>query len=98
MSLLERPVHPQPVVDLDVDERAARRTLRDQIARLELELVGIATSAHPRLPLPVVPGRAGPRLLSLGELEAVRDELSDRARELRATRRRLAADQARARL
>ena len=99
MSLLERPVHPQPVTGLPADERAARRTLRDQIARLELELVEVDLVAHPRLPASRgVAGRAGPRLLSLGELEAVRDDLADRARDLRATRLQLADQQARARL
>src|SRR4051794_22025925 len=81
-----------------VDERAARDTLRRQIARLEGELLAQATGAHPRLPLPTVPGRAGPRLLSLGELEAVRDDLAARVAAVRATRERLAAEQAEARV
>jgi hypothetical protein len=98
LSLLERPIHALPAVGAPVDERAARRSLRDQIAHLERELVEVATSAYPRLPLPAVAGRAGPRLLSLGELETVRDDLADRARDLRATRLRLADEQADARL
>jgi hypothetical protein len=57
-------------VDVDiavaVGEAAARRDLRAQIARLE------ARGARA-----LAPGR-GPRLLSLGELEAVRDALSCR--------------------
>ena len=32
----------------DVDEAAARRSLREQIARLERELAAMFTSAHPR--------------------------------------------------
>src|SRR3954463_12058066 len=46
----------------EVDERAARRTLRDQIARLERDLGAAVVAAYPRLP----PGTArgpprGPR-------------------------------------
>jgi hypothetical protein len=59
------------------DERAARRTLRDQIARLEDELAQLFCSIWPRKGFSVgVAGRGGPRLLSLGELEELRDELS----------------------
>ena len=95
MALLEH--YSTPVVPL-VDESAARRSLRDQIARLEYELVTAATSAYPRLPLPSIPGRAGPRLLALGELEAVRDDLAMRVTDLRAERERLADAQAAKRL
>jgi hypothetical protein len=67
-----------PVV-VEPDERAARRTLRDQIARLERDLGAAVTGAYPRLPaMSATPSHAGPRLLSLGELELVRDELADR--------------------
>lgn len=52
-----------------VDEAAARRTLRDQIARLERELTAIDE------PLPAAARAGTPRLLCLGELEAVRDRL-----------------------
>jgi hypothetical protein len=59
------------------DERAARRTLRDQIARLEDELAQLFCSIWPRKDFSLgVPGRGGPRLLSLAELEEVRDELA----------------------
>ena len=99
MSVLERPVHHLPAVVPEVDERAARRTLREQIARLDHELVTLATSAYPRLPLPEARAqRGGPRVLSLGELERSRDELSDRVRALRDTRTGLADQQAEARL
>ena len=85
MSVLERPVHPLPAVAPEVDERGARRTLREQLARLDHELVTLATSAYPRLPLPEArPQRGGPRVLSLGELEALRDELATRLEENRA--------------
>jgi hypothetical protein len=66
-------------------ETAARRTLRDQIARLERELSAIAVTTYPRLHGgPPVPSLAGPRLLSLGELERVRDALVARVSALTA--------------
>src|SRR5579884_374775 len=69
------------------DELAARRTLRKQIARLERELsdsfvtafgmgtVGVSTDGSQRIA----------RLLDLGELERVRDELTERLRQARIT-------------
>src|SRR4051812_3513463 len=100
MSVLERPVPPTPGVDVSVDERGARRSLREQIARLEHELVTVATSAYPRLPLPESQAHryAGPRMLSLGALERPRDALGGRVETLRAPRRQLADRQAEARL
>lgn len=95
MALLE---HHIPLVDPQVDEAAARKALRDQISKLELELCVVATSVLPHLPLPSVPGRAGPRLLPLGTLEHVRDELADRLAELRGERARIADAQAEKRL
>jgi hypothetical protein len=69
-------------------ERAARRTLRDQIAGLERELVAVAASVQPPLvAAPPAPGRGdGPHLLTLGELERARDELAGRVADLRAAR------------
>src|SRR5829696_2947928 len=72
------------------DERAARRDLRDQIARLERELAAVAAAAFPRAE-PALAGRpasaqAGPRLLTLGQLERIRDELADRVEALRRNR------------
>ncbi len=69
------------------DERAARGTLREQIARLERELANAFVTAFPMggLPQPV-PAWSPPahaRLLDLGELEVVRDELAERLREAR---------------
>ena len=87
-----------PLVTPGVDEAAARRSLRDQIAKLEFELVTAATSVYPNLPLPSVPGRAGPRLLPLGTLEQVRDDLADRLADLRAERTAVADQQAAKRL
>jgi hypothetical protein len=67
------------------DEDAARRTLRAQIARLEREHCAIVSAGYPRLdPGPRQPSLAGPRLLSLGELERVRDALAARVVPLRA--------------
>ena len=66
------------------DERAARRTLLDQVARLEEELSQLFCSVWPRKDFDLgVPGRGGPRLLSLGELEEVRDELAERVQHAR---------------
>ena len=67
-----------------VDEAAARRSLRDQIARLERELAVLFSSAYPRRGLDWqvrVPG--GPRLLGLEDLEQLRDELAGRVEETR---------------
>jgi hypothetical protein len=60
-------------------ERAARRTMREQIARLERELSGafVTTFEMGGTPLPTS-GPGEPRLLDLGELERVRDELAER--------------------
>jgi hypothetical protein len=59
------------------DERAARRTLLDQVARLEEELAQLFCSIWPRKGFSLgVPGRGGPRLLSLAELEELRDDLA----------------------
>jgi hypothetical protein len=76
-----------PAVPVVVDERAARRDLRDQIARLERELSRSLAEAFPRRE-PTRSGRsasaqAGPRLLTLGQLERIRDELADRVESLR---------------
>jgi hypothetical protein len=65
------------------DEHAARRTLRDQIARLEAEHAAIVARSYPRLDAGSQLSLAGPRLLSLGELERVRDDLADRLVDVR---------------
>ncbi len=66
----------------EVDERAARRTLRDQIARLERELAAALIAA--RLPAGHAGVRiSGPRLLGLGELERIRDDLAGRVADVR---------------
>jgi hypothetical protein len=61
------------------DEGPARRALRRQIVHLERELEEQRCSSWPRTTLPPPPPadhrNPGPRLLGIGELEAVRDEL-----------------------
>jgi hypothetical protein len=66
------------------DERAARRTLLDQVARLEEELSQLFCSVWPRKGFEfAVAGRGGPRLLSLAELEELRDELAGQVQHAR---------------
>ena len=69
-----------PFAPTEVDEAAIRRQLRDQVARLEAELGALFCSTYPRTGFEwTVPARAtGPRLLSLSELEKVRDDLATR--------------------
>ncbi|HEU5106030.1 MAG TPA: hypothetical protein VFU11_09325 [Solirubrobacterales bacterium] len=72
-------------LDVAVDERQARRQLRQQVARLEAELASLFGEAfgHAEVPHRVAAVGAAPRLLDLGELEALRDELADRTAEAR---------------
>ncbi len=80
-------------------DRAARRTLRAQIARLERELSDAFVTAFPMGGLDQPVARAArPRLLDLGELEVVRDELAERLRSARVTITRRADEQAEKRL
>jgi hypothetical protein len=67
-------------------ERAARASLRAQIARLERELSAIVAERFPYLaaPAPPVSRASGPSLLDLGELERSRDRLAGRVQEMRA--------------
>ncbi len=69
------------------DERAARASLRAQIARLEREHSQIIAERFPHICAPVAmaagPER-GPALLDLGELERSRDALAVAVQELRA--------------
>ncbi|MDX6635111.1 MAG: hypothetical protein QOF06_1314 [Solirubrobacterales bacterium] len=68
-----------------VDEREARLQLRTQIAKLETELAGLFAEAfgHTEVPHRVEALAAEPRVLDLGELEAVRDGLAARVSEAR---------------
>ena len=87
MAVVTAPPRYAVSVDLDVDEAAARRSLRDQIARLEADLADAFATAFPRTEVDVrvpAPAHRGPRVLGLGELEAQRDALAERLRETRA--------------
>jgi len=80
-------------------ERAARRSLRAQVSRLERERSEIVAAAFPHLPAsdppapgaPVVgvsagsaaPSLAGPSLLGLEQLELLRDQLAGQVQGLR---------------
>jgi hypothetical protein len=68
-----------------IDERDARMQLRRQISRLEAELADLFARAfgHTEVPHRVDAVAAAPRVLDLGELEAVRDSLADRVAEAR---------------
>ncbi len=69
------------------DERAARASLRAQIARLERERSSIVAERFPFIAAPAPSGRAGedgPTLLDLGQLERVRDRLAAELHELHA--------------
>jgi hypothetical protein len=80
MAVLERiTAGAAPAALPEVDERSARRTLRAQIARLDRELSAACLDACPRIdPGPPMRALSGPRILSLGELERVRDEMAGR--------------------
>ena len=66
------------------EERHARRSLLGQIERLESELSSLFVCTWPRKgPAFSVPGRGGPRLLCLEELEALRDDLVERVHHAR---------------
>jgi hypothetical protein len=83
-------VPPAPPEGLDTvlfehDERASRADLRHQIAALELVLARLFGSSFPRKGIEFqVAGLGGPRLLSVDELEKVRDGLAARIQEVRA--------------
>jgi hypothetical protein len=95
MDLLEQELNsletvPLPVLEPGVaerDELAARRSLRKQVAKLERELADAFVTAFPMggLGAATAESRRDPRLLDLGELERVRDELAERLRSARVT-------------
>jgi hypothetical protein len=67
------------------DERVARAQLRRQVAALEAQLSDAVVSAFPHGGVhsaAAAPG--GPRMLTLGELERIRDDLADRLAQARA--------------
>ena len=83
-EVLDRPAVPAGSI-VEIDERAVRRTLLNQVARLEGELASVFCATWPRteMPHPTVAGRGGPRLLSLAELEELRDALAGRISDAR---------------
>lgn len=85
---------PAPYVDREVDEAAARRALRDQVARLERQLADAVVASFPQTRLDIAPQGGGgvPRLLSLAELEAERDSLHERLRRARGVLERRGAE------
>jgi hypothetical protein len=68
-------------------ELAARRSMRTQIAKLERELAAAFVTAFPMGGLGefAPPAARDPRILTLGELEHVRDELAQRLQAARVT-------------
>ena len=70
---------------IQLGERAARSSLRAQVARLEHELSAIVAAGFPFIPAPAptIEEVVGPCLLSLEELERSRDRLASRVGELR---------------
>jgi hypothetical protein len=83
-ELLEHRIAPPFVPTTVPDERAARRSLLDQIGRLEQELSQLFCSTWPRKGFDfAVPSRGGPRLLPLADLEELRDDLADRVSHAR---------------
>src|SRR5215212_2683490 len=82
----------------EVDERAARAAMRDQIARLEERLAGHVTTAFPRSPTPPrIGGSRGARLQTLAELEERRDALEAAVARIRRDADALGAQQERSR-
>jgi hypothetical protein len=74
-----------PGPGVGVDEQAARRSLRGQIARLERDLAGLFADTTPRTGIEWTVGAAGgPRILGIAELERTRDALAARLAEARA--------------
>jgi hypothetical protein len=89
-----------PAVDRDA-ERAARRSLRAQVARLERELSQIVAGSFPYISAgaardPRDEAFRGPRLLNLAQLERQRDRLAARVQDVRALAQRRAEHERRA--
>lgn len=74
-------------VAVGADERRARAQLRSQVGRLERELARLTAVGFPfaAVDYRVAGAAPAPRLLDLGALERVRDELADRVSEARRT-------------
>jgi hypothetical protein len=106
VELLEQEIRESHVVlpvreaEPELDELSARRSLRAQIARLERELAEAFVTAYPMggLGQASAPAPCDPRLLGLGELERIRDDLAERLRDARVTISERADEQAAYRL
>src|SRR6476646_2692379 len=73
---------------VEVDARLARIELRRQVGHLERELAGLLAEAFGRVEIDYRVAAAGePRILGLGELERLRDDLAERVAEARLTLR-----------
>jgi hypothetical protein len=72
---------------VEVDERLARAELRRQVGRLERDLAALFAEAFGRTEVDnrVAAIAAEARILDLGELERVRDELAERVADARLT-------------
>jgi hypothetical protein len=79
----------QTALRVEVDERPARNELRRQVGRLERQLASLLAEGFGRVTVEhrVAAVGAAPRVLDLGELEQLRDELADRVAEARLTLR-----------
>ena len=86
-ELSHLPPAPPPGLDTALyehDGRLARRDLRRQIAAMEAELGELFASAFPRTGIEFqVTGMGGPRILSVDELEKVRDALAARLQDVK---------------
>ncbi len=74
---------------VDVDERPARVELRRQVGHLERELASLLAEGFGRVEIGhrVAAIAAEPRILDLGELERLRDDLADRVADAQRTLR-----------
>ena len=79
------PEHPPLSPRTAPDERPARRSLLDQIEHLESELSSLFMSVWPRkgFDFAVAGLGGGPRMLTLAELEGLRDDLAERVEDAR---------------
>jgi hypothetical protein len=90
---------PSPATVTEDAQRAARRSLRAQIAGLERQLAEAFVTAYSMGGLEhPLHYSAQPRLLDLGELELVRDDLAERLRAARVSIAERADEQAASRL
>jgi hypothetical protein len=74
---------------VETGERLARNELRRQVGRLERELASLVSEGFGRVAVEhrVAALATTPRVLDLGELERLRDELADRVADARLTLR-----------